>query len=123
MPKDLPIESATNLPASQAGRSDVAMAGESVPAIIAAAGANAVFAHDEFFFGKLRNQHTRRAYQHAINRFLAWCERDGTELLRITPKLVGQYLDLLPGAPATRKQHLSALRAFFDDLVVRHAVV
>ena len=45
------------------------------------------------------------------------------ELHQIAPKHVGQYLDELPYAAATKKVHLSALRHFFDELVVRHAVV
>jgi site-specific recombinase XerD len=36
---------------------------------------------------------------------------------------VGQYLDGLRYAPATKKLHLAALRHFFDELVVRHVVV
>jgi integrase/recombinase XerD len=52
-----------------------------------------VFAADEFFFGKIRNEHTRAAYLHNVMRFLAWCEGQGIELQQITPKMVGQYLD------------------------------
>jgi hypothetical protein len=32
----------------------------------------AVFASEEFFYGKIRNEHTRRAYLAAVRRFLAW---------------------------------------------------
>lgn len=96
-----------------------------LPEIIARAGQAAVFAAEEFFFGKIRNEHTRAAYLHAVKLFLAWCEGRGLDLVRIAPKDVGQYLDGLrkETSVSTRKQHLAALRHFFDGLVTRHAVI
>ena len=50
----------------------------------------------------------------------------GLELVRIAPKDVGQCLDGLRKentSVATRKQHLAALRHFFDSLVTRHAIL
>jgi hypothetical protein len=70
-----------NLPATGA---------EQLPELVRRAGRAAVFAAEEFFFGKLRNPHTRAAYLHAVKTFLAWCERRHVELPQITPKLVGQ---------------------------------
>jgi site-specific recombinase XerD len=58
-----------------------------------------------------------------VRRFLAWAAGQGLELPRITPGLVGQYIDQLAGSIPTRKQHLAALRGFFDILVLRHVVV
>jgi len=43
-----------------------------LPEIITRAGPNAVFAAQEFFYGKIRNEHTRRAYEHAVKLFLNW---------------------------------------------------
>ena len=97
-----------------------------LPAILSAAGPAAVFAAEEFFFGTLRNEHTRKAYLTAIKRFLAWAEKRKLDLGRIAPKDVGQYFDGLGKkdlSVATRKQHLAALRHFFDGLVVRHAIL
>lgn len=94
-----------------------------MPAIVANAGGGACFVWEEFFAGQVRNAHTRRAYAHAVRRFLAWAEGQGAELVRITPGLVGQYLDGLKGSIPTRKLHLAALRRFFDQLVLRHVVV
>lgn len=91
-----------------------------LPALVTAAGAGAIFAAEEFFFGKLRNPHTRRAYQTAVGQFLAWCSRQGVELKRISPMMVGLYFDRHPGSPATKQQHRAALRHFFDQMVVRH---
>lgn len=93
------------------------------PDVIAGAGAAARFAWDEFFFGSIRNSHTRRAYQQAATRFFDWCQARGFELRRITPADVGQYLDGLAIAPTTKKLHLAAIRRLFDLLVNRHAVV
>ncbi len=97
-----------------------------LPGIVARAGSAAVFAADEFFFGRIRNEHTRRAYFIAVKRFLAWAEKRDLELMRIAPKDVGQYLDILGKqglSIATRKQHLAAIRHFFDGMVTRHAII
>jgi site-specific recombinase XerD len=61
-----------------------------------------------------------------VDRFLAWCEQRGLELARIAPRDVGQYIDGLRReglAIASRKQHLAAIRHFFDGMVTRHAVI
>jgi site-specific recombinase XerD len=97
-----------------------------LPDILVRAGKAAVFATEEFFFGRIRNEHTRQAYLIAVKRFLAWSEAHGLELVRIAPKDVGQYVDGLRKentSVATRKQHLAALRHFFDGLATRHAIL
>jgi site-specific recombinase XerD len=97
-----------------------------LPAILSRAGRAAVFATEEFFFGRIRNEHTRSAYLIAVRRFLQWAESRGLELARITPKDVGMYMDGLRNentSVATRKQHLAAIRHYFDGLVTRHAVI
>ena len=99
---------------------------DDLPDIIHRAGANAVFAAKEFFSGTIRNEHTERAYRHAVKRFLKWTEKHGGgELTQIAPWHVGQYFQGLAKTTsiATRNQHLSALRHFFDGMVVRHAIV
>ena len=98
-------------------------AGNSLPALIEAAGPAAAFVWDEFFTAGIRNPHTRRAYTHAVRRFLAWADASGYDLACLTPGQVGYYLNSLPGSIPTRKQHLAALRGFFDALVLRHGVV
>ena len=111
------VPSSRNLPSSLRSQ---------LPEIVSRAGEAAVFAADEFFYGRIRNEHTRAAYLIAVRRFLKWAERRGLELVRITPKDVGQYIDGLRKentSVATRKQHLAALRHFFDGLVTRHAIL
>ncbi len=52
-----------------------------LPEILTRAGEATVFAAEEFFFGKIRNEHTRAAYLRAVKVFLAWCEGRGLELV------------------------------------------
>ena len=94
-----------------------------VPDCVAAAGAAAQFAWDEFFQGTIRNRHTRTAYMRAVRRFLAWAESEEPNLARVTPGMVGRYFDELPVSVPSKKLHLAAIRAFFDVLVRRHVVV
>lgn len=96
------------------------------PEILRRAGTAAIFATDEFFYGRIRNEHTRSAYLITVKRFLAWADARGLELRQIAPKDVGQYIDGLRNentSVATRKQHLAALRHYFDGLVTRHAII
>ena len=93
------------------------------PTLVSEAGAAAQFAWEEFIFGKIRNPHTRAAYERAIRRFLDHCEAIGKELHNVSPRDVGGYLDALDFAAATKKLQLSAIRHFFDVLVLRHVVV
>lgn len=99
-----------------------------VPVIVADAGGNARYAYAEFFGDQIASDYTRRAYRHAVHRFLKWCEAEGLELARIPPGGVGHYIRTLtttdgrPASKPTRKLHLAAIRKFFDALVQRHAV-
>jgi site-specific recombinase XerD len=90
---------------------------------IAEAGHSARFAFEEFFYGQIRNPLTRKAYLRAVRVFARWCEDRGLDLVRVMPADVGRHLDEMPVAPPTRKLHLAALRRFFDQLVMRHALV
>jgi integrase/recombinase XerD len=94
-----------------------------LPAMVEHAGPAARFAWDEFFYAEHHNPHTQNAYERAVRRFLGWVEKQGVEMVSITPGMVGQYLVALGGSPAKRNQHLAALRGFFDRLVNRHVVI
>ena len=102
--------------------SNVPAQNEVLPVLIVQAGSSARFAWEEFIYGKIRNPHTRRAYERAIRQFLKHCDTFNKELSTISPRDVGCYLDDLNYAPATKKLHLSAIRHFFDILVNRHVV-
>ena len=93
------------------------------PKLIADASAAAEFAWEAVFIGKIRNAYTRRAYLHAVRRFLTWIEVREVKLARITPGLVGQYFDELDVSTPTKKLYLSGIRAFFDVLGLRHVMM
>lgn len=118
----------SNLPGNlvPSGKNHLISLPSQFPEILSRAGKAAVFATDEFFFGRIRNGHTRRAYLIAVKRFLGWAEARGLELRTITPRDVGVYIDGLRNqstSVATRKQHLAAIRHYFDGLVTRHAII
>ena len=92
------------------------------PALVTDAGQAAAFAYAEFFGATIQNPNTYKAYRHAVDTFLAWCEQQGLALAQVSPMLVSAYIRDLSGSIPKKKLHLSALRHFFDQLVVRHAV-
>ena len=96
---------------------------DEMPATIVAAGQAAQFAYEEFFYGEIANEHTRRAYHRAVKQFLAWIDEREFGLQEISPKMVREYLMGYSGAVASRKLQLSALRHFFDVCVTRHAMI
>ncbi len=108
--------------ASAAGMTAPATAA-AVPMVVERAGGAALYAWEEFFQGEIANAHTRKNYDHAVRRFLAWSEAQGLDLLDVTPGIVGRYFQELPVAVPTKKLHLAAMRKFFDRLVNRHVLV
>jgi integrase/recombinase XerD len=95
-----------------------------VPAVVTAAGDDAVRRFIEFFTAQIRNPRTRRAYGFAVSRFFAWCEGHGLGLAAIGPVHVAAYIEQLGqghSAP-TVKQHLAAIRMLCDWLVVGHVL-
>jgi integrase/recombinase XerD len=92
------------------------------PSIVTQAGPAACFAWDEFFSATIRNAHTRTAYRRAVRQFLNWLE-PGIALTDITPAIVGEYFNQHKRGPSNKKLHLAALRALFDRLVLRHAMI
>lgn len=83
---------------------------DSLPTIITRAGSNTVFAAQEFFFGKIRNERTRRAYQHAVRLFLEWIAKHGAgELGQIAPWHVGKYFEELVRNHRYRYPQLASL--------------
>lgn len=95
---------------------------EGMPEIVKLAGDRARFAWEEFFYGRIRSEHTRRAYLRAVKSFLGWCEPMGIAIQQISPAHVGLYLNNLSLSLASKKQVLAGLRHFFDGMVVRHAI-
>jgi site-specific recombinase XerD len=96
-----------------------------VPALVAAAGAQARVRFLEFFAANIRNPHTRRAYSRAVAEFLDWCADAGVpSIAHIAPLYVATWIEAQTrdlAAPSV-KQGLAALRHLFDWLVVGQVV-
>jgi integrase/recombinase XerD len=93
---------------------------EVLPNAILQLGTQGQFAWEEFFAAQIRNKHTRSAYLHAVKAFLTWIEPQEPQLARITPGMVGRYFDQMRLSIPSKKLHMSAIRGFFDVLVLRH---
>src|ERR687897_1321513 len=99
------------------------------PPIVREAGPGAEYAYADFFKAKISNPNTRKAYKRAVDRFLGWCRIRGLELRQVTSFLVGDYVehhlvdkDGRPLSAPSIKQHLAALRHFFDNQQRYHGV-
>ena len=96
-----------------------------LPSLVAVAGERAQVRFLEFFAATIRNANTRRAYARAVTNFLAWCEGRGVaSIVEVQPLHVGAYIEALSLARSapTAKQHLAAIRHFFDWLVMGQIV-
>lgn len=93
---------------------------EGLPGPVRDAGPDAQRRLLEFFTAEIRNPNTRQAYAAAAGSFFLWCENHNLTLGEITPFAVASYVEEMQERHAlpTVKQHLSALRALFDYLVV-----
>src|SRR3954452_15806540 len=99
------------------------------PAIVRDAGPQAEYAYADFFKARISNANTRKAYKRAVDRFLGWCQLRGLELRRVTSFVVGDYVehhlndkDGRSLSAPSKKQHLAALRHFFDNQQMYHGV-
>jgi site-specific recombinase XerD len=95
-----------------------------VPAVVTAAGAKATRRYIEFFTAELRNPRTRRAYAGAIGKFFTWCAHHRLTLEGVGPVHVAAFVEQLGreiAAPSV-KQHLAAVRMFYNFLVVGQIV-
>ena len=108
-----------------AGRVEIERPGSSgvaLPAVIVDAGPAAVERFLEFFVASIANGRTRAAYGRAVGQFLAWCGDRGLTLRAIAPLHVAAYIRRHPGSVPTVKQHLAAIRALCDWLVVHQVL-
>ena len=93
-----------------------------LPEVIVDAGPAAVERFLEFFAAAIANDRTRAAYGRAAGRFLAWCGSRGLTLRAIAPLHVAAHIRTHPGSAPTVKQHLAAIRALCDWLVVHQVL-
>jgi site-specific recombinase XerD len=94
------------------------------PALVAWSGERAAARTIEFLTAGIGNVHTRRAYHAAARRFLAWCKTRGLTLPDVKSPDVAGYIQELGQtlAPLSVKQHLAALKHWFDWLVTGHVL-
>jgi integrase/recombinase XerD len=94
------------------------------PALLAWSGERAAFRTLEFLTAGIGNDHTRRAYHRAARRFLAWCNARKLRFDTVRSPDVALYIQELGEtlAPLSVKQHLAALKHWFDWLVTGHAL-
>src|SRR5277367_3613537 len=91
------------------------------PAIIAATGPRASYRFLEFFTAKIRNAHTRRAYERAAEEIFDWLAAKGVvQLDEIASVHVATYIEELSCARSapTAKLRLAALRRLFDWMAI-----
>ncbi len=89
------------------------------------AGEHGAYRFLEFFAAHLRNPNTRAAYFRDACAFFLWCERRKIRgLSAIRSHHVAGYIERLGNthAPPSVKQHLAAIRMFFDWLVIGQIV-
>jgi len=96
-----------------------------MPAVLEAAGPEAIAATLEFFGSTIENANTRAAYMRAAGAFMAFLQEIGVALTATEPNHISLYIATLKAkgrAEATRKQHLAALREWFAYLTVKRIV-
>ena len=113
------------VPVPVVDRREIARPGAAVvalPEVIVDAGPAAVERFLEFFAAAIANDRTRSAYGQAAGQFLGWCAARGLGLRAIAPLHVAAYIRTHPGSAPTVKQHLAAIRALCDWLVVHQVL-
>lgn len=95
-----------------------------IPSIIRGAGDKALESFVNFFTAEIPNENTRRAYLTAWREFGTWAEGRGIPLEQVKPFMLASYREDLLKRYHVRsvKQHLSALRRVFDQLVVDQVI-
>jgi len=93
-------------------------------ALVAWSGERAAFRTVEFLTAGIANAHTRRAYTRAAKRFLAWCNARELRLDAVKSPDVAGYIQELGEtlSPLSVKQHLAAIKHWFDWLVTGHVL-
>ena len=110
--------------AQPGGAQGVAHGGERIPAIISLAGEKALLSFVNYFTAEIPNENTRRAYLQAWREFSKWAEGRGVRLEEVRPFMLAAYREELGKRYHVRsvKQHLSALRRLFDQLVIDQVI-
>ena len=94
-----------------------ARTGLGLPALVEAAGDRASWRFIDFFTATISNHNTRAAYYRAVTQFLTSCQAAGFEDLKsIRTFDIAEYFEAFRRqvSEASVKQHLAAVRRFFD---------
>jgi site-specific recombinase XerD len=122
------MESERGAPLRRGRRSS---SGARVPVVVSEEGELACRWYSEFFSGDIRffagSMHTGRTghiYRCAVRGFLDWCDGEGIRLQAIGPGVIADYIEALRHRVSAGRirQHLSAIRLFFDWLAVGQVV-
>ena len=97
--------------------------GLTLPALVASAETPVQMRFLKFFAVAIRNRNTRRAYAHAAQEFLDWC--DARSVKEVRPLHVADWVEDLYRARSapTAEQRLAGVRHLFDWLVVGQVVL
>jgi len=95
-----------------------------LPRIITDAGDKALLSFVNYFTAEIPNENTRRAYLQAWRQFGKWAEGRGVRLDQVKPFMLAAYREELLKRYHVRsvKQHLSALRRLFDQMVIDQVI-
>ena len=100
------------------------MGDRNIPTIISGAGEKALLSFVNYFTAEIPNPNTRAAYLQAWREFGKWAEGRGVRLEEVRPFMLAAYREELGKRYHVRsvKQHLSALRRLFDQMVVDQVI-
>ena len=104
------------------GKLPVKFLGQPLPEIILRSGEAGMMRFLEFFTARIRNKNTRLAYAQAVGQFLRWCDKRELTLEDLNPIVVAGYIEGHMESAPTIKQHLAAIRKFFDYMVLGHII-
>lgn len=95
-----------------------------IPALITLAGEKALLSFVNYFTAEIPNPNTRAAYLQAWREFGKWAESKGIALDQVKPFMLAAYREELQKRYHVRsvKQHLSALRRLFDQMVIDQVI-
>ena len=116
----VPVAAVDRPEIARPGAAAVAIA---LPEVIVDAGPAAVERFLEFFAAAIANDRTRAAYGRAAGQFLAWCASRGLDVCGRSRRCTWRPTSgRIPGSVPTVKQHLAAIRALCDWLVVHQVL-
>ncbi len=77
------------------------------------------------FVAEIENPHSRAAYEIAVKKVFRWMSSAGLDIYSVSAPRLAQYFDEMKrtSSAATVRQNISAVRRFFDKLVVKGILI